>query len=145
VVRELLLADGPVRQCYHLHIGLCNTQVTGTWMEAHPAFPGLSAGDTALIGVCGPLYKVKDDAKVLMFRDPLFQPVKAAGSDSVPPEVDAPWMRAPAVVAGTLGRGRVVRINSQHPLLLPNSLGRHPHLQGDFLGNIFRWVAQGKE
>jgi RNA polymerase sigma factor (sigma-70 family) len=137
LVRQLLLADGEL--LFFHHPQGCHELTQGQWVEAHPAFPGLAAGDTAPITACGPYYKPRADCQVLMVKNPAVQP-NSSNRQRLPEGQRPPAVHLSAVVAGTLGRGRVININFQRPLR-KGSLGHHPNLRGDFQGNIFRWLA----
>ncbi len=117
------------------HATPCISPRWATYHKRHPAFPGISAGTTFLVSGCGPLYKPVRGAEILMTRNDISEPNDLIHSMAVSA------MRIPALVVGELGRGRVIVLN----VLSPEGIFRHTAYQGDYLANIFQWLAEPRQ
>lgn len=128
-IRRLMLAQSEIG---FSHSTPCMSPQWATYQKRHPAFPGISPGTPILISGCGPLYKPVHGAEVLMTRNDIVEPNDPNHSLAVPA------MRIPALVVGELGRGRVIVLNAVNP----DGIFRHRSYQGDYLANVFRWLAE---
>ena len=127
-IRRLMLAESEVG---FYHTTPCLQPRWATYHERHPAFPGIRPGAPMLVSGCGPIYKPVPDAKVLMTHNGVVSPNEPLCSMTVPPR------HIPALVVGQIGLGRVIVLN----VVNPDCIFRHPAFQGDYLANVFHWLA----
>lgn len=108
-LRELLLAESPLwSYCsglvgrYRFHCTPCS----GTVVSEHPAMPWLRVGDTVTLTTCGAIFKPRPEATVIAVRDDKRRPNGHGGGGH-----HEQAFQSPAVLAGHIGRGRVVSLH----------------------------------
>jgi RNA polymerase sigma factor (sigma-70 family) len=136
-VQRLMLAGGPIA-IYHTP-GQHNLPLPGTVLRSHPVIAGMTAGTAMTLGGCGPVYKPRADAVVLIQKDPLVRP-NDTGAGSGPGHLGGQVEQGlmPVLVLGQVGRGRVAVVPQPDVRTILN----HPAMQGDFLGRIIRYLAE---
>ena len=131
--RQLMLADSEV-YAFHTSPPPCGrVWLPTTVHQAHPALPGLMPGQSFSMGGCGPVYRVRKDATVLVTKDHIVPP-EEHGIEGLGPA------RMPVCIAGRLGAGRVLVANIAW-------LGTHtraPGLRNDFMIDLLAWLASPK-
>ncbi len=123
----LLLADSPV---YQSHLSRCGLQVPATVREEHPLLGPLQPGDRMLITGCGPVFRPRPGARVLITKNYTVTPQQhgIAGLGTVEP---------PAYIVGQIGRGRVVVAQCwRFGWFGARTLG-----QMDHLATVLAWLA----
>lgn len=100
-VCELMLARPPVGHfCASYFGGVCQSPRSYRVQAAHPAAPGLVAGDTVTLGSCCAWFEPARGARGLVLSEDAVVGVGA------PPS--APARRMPALLAGSIGDGRAL-------------------------------------
>jgi len=126
---DLMLASSPVRR-HHIQ-PKCGTPLSATVIEEHPLLPGLRRGNSYSVYGCGPLYRVKEDAKVLIAKDRVIQPHEHGIPGLGPAQM-------PVYIVGRLGRGRVVVANViNHP-----NFAKATALPSDYLYRLLSYLAE---
>ncbi|MEM9252629.1 MAG: sigma-70 family RNA polymerase sigma factor [Planctomycetota bacterium] len=117
-LRELLMSSSPIW-------GYCSggpgsydghgVRCPATVVEAHPAMPWLRRGQALTVTSCGAVFKPAAHATVIAMRDEARQPNTHGGGGHFEKS-----FRAPAIIAGEVGRGRVLSMHfNQQGLIFP--------------------------
>ncbi len=127
-VLDLLLTDRA--GSYHVPEGH-DLPRPGTVLREHPLIPGLAKGTKLTVGGCGPVYATKPDAVTIIKQDGYYQSNTYLDRGTVRGTI-------PVLVAGTLGRGRVVSLNQN----TPEPIATHPALRGHFMSHVYSWLTR---
>jgi hypothetical protein len=142
-VVELMLADS-VYHNYHMP-GQCGLPLPATVLREHALLPGLKANTKMAVSGCGPAYRVRPDAQVLVSKDYVIPPAEH-GISGVGP------LTMPGYIVGQLGRGRVV-VNHLWPArgrnILPHpmfDLSRHLDIDREhYFLKLLHWLASPRQ
>jgi RNA polymerase sigma factor (sigma-70 family) len=134
-VRELMLADSDVYK-YHMPPGQCGVGVLPmTVLREHALLPGLKTGQRLMVRGCGPAYKVRPGAQLLMAKDYVVPPHEHGMSDVGP-------VQMPCYIIGHLGRGRVVVVHAWPHQWFVRQLNVDPD---EYFRNLLRWLAAPRQ
>lgn len=106
--------------------------------RAHPAYPGLQRGTRFAFDGTHKIFTHKPEAQPIVVYDRPMSPNGRCEACVGGTRARLEPTETAAVVAGSLGRGRVMYIVPSHP----EELFEHPSIEGNFLLNIVDWLAE---
>ena len=126
-VMDLMLAGSPIREYYTQPPGMA---LKVSVMEEHPLLPGVRKGYCCFPWGSGPIYRVREDAKMIMAKEPILQPEEHHVPGLGP--VDAGLHRRPP---GPWPSGGGYTLRHAHFI---KALG----LKADYFFNLVAWLAE---